>query len=150
MVSMTGEPVSGGVPGWVARRRWMYSGDPDVLGSRDWLAKFNHLARPAYMAARAGSLDAEMAFDLATFLATEDQPDPLATKLAEQAVTVPDRDELSKLALQVLATNSVNTPASIKARPSGGATAPAVMSSPQLANGAADRPGIELASLLHP
>jgi hypothetical protein len=94
IVAMTDEPLSGGVPG-PAERRWTYPGD--------WLAQFDHLAGPAYVAARAGSLDAEMAFDLACFLMTEDLPGLLATKLAEQAALGTDRRELSKLALQVLA-----------------------------------------------
>jgi hypothetical protein len=101
MVAMTGEPVSGGVPGPAGR--WRYPGDPDAPGSRDWQAGFDNLAGPAYVAARSGSLDAEMAFDLACFLVDENHPDLLATKLAEQAATGTDRSELSKLALQVLA-----------------------------------------------
>jgi hypothetical protein len=81
IVAMTDEPLSSGVPG-PAEHRWTYPGD--------WLAQFDHLAGPAYVAARAGSLDAEMAFNLACFLMTEDQPGLLATKLAEQVCPAHD------------------------------------------------------------
>jgi hypothetical protein len=81
----------------------MYLRDLNAREPGDWLARFNRLASPAYMAACAANLDAEMAFDLACFLTTEDQRDPLATNLAEQAANGADRRELSRLVLQVLA-----------------------------------------------
>lgn len=99
---MTGEPVSRGVPGPDDGHRREYRSDPDAPGQRQWLAQFNHLADQTYAGARSGTLDAEMAFDLACFLMAEDEPDPLATELAGQAAHGADRKELSKLALRLL------------------------------------------------
>lgn len=98
MVAMTGEPVSGRIPGPGGGQSREYPGGPDS----QWLAHFSRLARQAYAGARRGTLDAEVAFDLACFLMTQDEPDPLARELAELAANGADGKELSGLALRLL------------------------------------------------
>lgn len=101
MVAMTGGAAPGGTPGAASGRR-VYWSDPDAPDPGQQLAECSRVERQVYLAARAGSLEPEVAFDLAASLVDVDELEPLARDLAEQAADGGEQVRISELALRLL------------------------------------------------
>jgi hypothetical protein len=80
----------------------VYQSAPDAPSQDSLVQEFNRLAGQVYVGLRDGTLNTEMAFDLACFLMEWAPADPVVRELAEESVAGTDPGRLAGLARRTL------------------------------------------------